>query len=150
MSATIKHPHGHEYPAPAPNPTPPPGAVTLFDRLGGKPGLSRLVKWFYAKVRFEPDLEPIFNRHIPLWKEHLERIIDFWCGMTGGPSTYAGGMGRHFRLGIGPEHFATWLRVWDQNCRDLLQPREAEEMIALAHSFADDLQRMLARANAAK
>jgi len=145
MSATIKHPHGHEYPRPAPNPPPPDGAVTLFERLGGKPGISRLVKWFYARARFEAPLEPVFRQHIPLWKEHLERIIEFWCGMTGGPHRYSGGMGRHFRLGIGPEHFATWLRIWDENCRDLLQPREAEEMSALAHSLADDLQRMLSQ-----
>jgi len=143
MSEIIKHPHGHEYPAPAPNPPPPEGAVTLYERLGGKPGVSRLVKWFYARVRFEPDLQPIFDAHIPLWKDHLERIVDFWVGMVGGPSTYAGGMGRHGRLGIGPEHFATWLRVWEDNARHLLQPREADEVIALAHSLAQELLRML-------
>jgi hemoglobin len=54
-------------------------------------------------------------------------------------------MGKHFRLGLGPEHFAAWLRVWEDNCRDLLQPREAAEMIALARNIADDVQRMIAR-----
>ena len=145
MAGTIKHPHGHEFPKPPPNPPPPPGAETLFDRLGGRAGISRLVKWFYARVRFEPDLEPIFNAHIDKWGPHLETIIEFWCGQVGGPSSYAGGMGRHFKMGLSPAHFATWLRVWEENCRDLLQPREAGEMIALAQSLADDLQRMIAR-----
>ena len=147
MSATIKHPHGHEYPAPPPNRPPPAGAVTLFERLGERAGISRLIKWFYARVRFEPDVQPIFDAHIAKWGPHLEMIIDFWCGQVGGPSSYGGGLGKHFRIGIGPEHFATWLRVWEQNCRDLLQPREAGELIALAHSLADDLQRMIARAS---
>lgn len=145
MPGTIKHPHGHEFPSPPPNPPPPEGADSLYDRLGGRPGLSRLVKWFYARVRFEPDLEPIFNAHIHKWGPHLETIIDFWSGMTGGPATYGGGMGKHFRMDLTPEHFATWLRVWGQNCRDLLQPREAEEMVALAQSIADDLLKMFAR-----
>jgi hemoglobin len=118
--------------------------------LGGRPGISRLIKWFYARVRFEPDLEPIFDAHIEKWGPHLEMIIDFWCGQVGGPSPYAGGMGRHFRMGLAPEHFATWLRVWEQNCRDLLQPREAAEMIQLAQTIADDLMRMIARKRAAE
>ena len=145
MPSTIKHPKGHQFPAPPPNPPPTPGATTLFERLGGRPGVSRLIKWFYARVRFEPDLEPIFNAHITKWSEHLETLVDFWSTQVGGPATYKTGMGRHFKLQLGPEHFTTWLRVWEANCRDLLQEREASEMIALAHSIADDLQRMIAR-----
>jgi hemoglobin len=136
MPGTIKHPHGHEYPVPPPNPHPPEGAETLFERLGGREGVSRLVKWFYARVRFEPDLEPIFNANVPKWSEHLELLIDFWCGQTGGPTTYRGGLGKHARLDLKPEHFATWLRVWEQNCTDLLQPKERNEMIKLAKELA--------------
>ena len=145
MPGTIKHPKGHEFPAPPPNPPPPEGASTLFERLGGRPGVSRLIKWFYARVRFEPDLQPIFDAHIPKWSEHLETLVDYWCTQVGGPPSYRTGMGRHFKLNLDSEHFVTWLRVWEQNCRDLLQEREAEEMIALAGSIADDLQRMIAR-----
>lgn len=145
MPATIHHPHGGEYPAPPPNPPPPPGAVTLFERLGGKDGVTRLVKWFYARVRFDPLLEPIFNAHVAKWSEHLDLLIDYWCGAVGGPTTYPGGMGKHFSLGLDATHFVAWLRVWEENCRDLLQPREAGEMIALARSIADDVQRMIDR-----
>jgi hemoglobin len=145
MAGTIKHPKGHQFAAPPPNPPPPEDASTLFDRLGGRPGVSRLIKWFYARVRFEPDLQAIFEAHIPKWSEHLETLIDFWSTQVGGPPVYRSGMGRHFKLNLGPEHFATWLRVWEQNCRDLLQQREADEMIELAHSIAEDLQRMIAR-----
>jgi hemoglobin len=150
MSATIKHPHGHEYPAPPPNPVPRPEAVTLFERLGGRPGIQRLIKWFYARVRFEPDLRPIFDAHITQWGPHLELLIDYWCGVAGGPSTYRGTLDRHVRLGLEPSHFATWLRVWEENCRDILQPREAGEMIALAHTIAKDLQQTLGHGPSAR
>jgi hemoglobin len=146
MPGTIKHPHGHEYPAPPPNPPPMEGAVTLFDRLGERAGVTRLVKWFYARVRFEPDLEPIFNANVPKWGEHLELLIDFWCGQTGGPTTYGGGLGKHARLDLRQEHYATWLRVWEQNCMDLLQPREAKEMVELARDLATRLQAKTSRA----
>jgi hemoglobin len=145
MPGTIKHPHGHEFPAPPPNPPPPAGATTLFERLGGRPGVSRLIKWFYARVRFEPDLEPIFNAHVPKWGEHLAVLTDFWCSQVGGPEEYRGGLGKHARLDLKPEHFATWLRVWEQNCIDLLQPREAGEMIELANGLAQRMQRRAPR-----
>jgi hemoglobin len=145
MAGTIKHPHGHEFPAPPPNPSPPEGAQTLFERLGGRAGVSRLIKWFYARVRFEPDLEPIFNAHVPKWGEHLELLIDFWCGQAGGPTTYRGGLGKHARLDLGPEHFATWLRVWEQNCTDLLRPQEAKEMVELAAELAKRMQPKVVR-----
>lgn len=140
MAGTIKHPHGHEFAAPPPNPPPPEDAVSLFERLGGREGVSRLVKWFYARVRFEPDLEPIFNANVPKWSEHLELLIDFWCSQAGGPPTYRGGLGKHARLDLKPEHFATWLRVWEQNCGNLLQKREADEMVELARGFAAKMQ----------
>jgi len=122
-----------------------PEGRTLYERLGGYDGLHRLVKWFYAKVRYDPLLEPIFNARIAVWSEHIETITQFWARATGGPSEWAGGMGRHFFLELGPEHFAAWLKVWDENCRELLPTAEAEAMSALAHNIGDDLQRMLAR-----
>jgi hemoglobin len=103
------------------------------------------VKWFYAKVRYEPALEPIFTAHVPVWSEHIENITQFWYRMTGGPSAWSGGMGRHFFLHLTPEHFAVWLGVWDENCRELLPEREAGEMSGLAHRIGDDLQAMLQR-----
>ncbi len=122
-----------------------PEGQTLYERLGPE-GINRLVKWFYAKARYEPLLEPIFNEHVHVWSEHIATITQFWIRMTGGPSTWNGGMGRHFFLNLGPEHFAAWLRVWDENCQELLPPGEAGEMSALAHRIGVDLMGMLQRA----
>src|SRR4051812_23036790 len=89
---------------------------TMYDRLGGYEGVHRLVKWFYAKVRFDELLQPIFDEHVQVWSEHIARITEFWIRMTGGPSEWNGGMGRHFFLELDREHFVAWLRVWDANC----------------------------------
>lgn len=51
-------------------------------------------------------------------------------------------MGRHVRLGLDLDHFAAWLRIWEANCRAELPEREAGEMIAIAHLFAERLKVM--------
>lgn len=118
---------------------------TLYDRIGGHPGLSRLVKWFYAKLRYEPEVKDLFKRHVHNWPEHIRLIIEFWALMTGGPRNYPGGMGRHIFLRLRPEHYAVWLAVWGQNCIELLPYTEAIEMIELANTIAEDLRQMSAR-----
>ena len=124
--------------------------ASLYERIGGQAGLSRLVKWFYAKVRYETEVAGIFKAHVHDWPSHIRLIIDFWALMTGGPSSYGGGMGKHVFLPLQPEHYAVWLAVWEQNCLELLPYREAMELIELARNIGDDLRRMGSRATAAK
>jgi hemoglobin len=49
--------------------------------------IHRLVHAFYAKVRLDPALGPIFNREIgDGWDHHLAKLCDFWSSvmlMTG-------------------------------------------------------------------
>ncbi len=126
-------------------PNPPvdaPPFAPLYERIGGEAGIARLVKWFYARVRYEPKVEEIFREHVQDWPAHLQTIIAFWVQMTGGPQKYSGGMGRHIFLRLRPEHYAVWLAVWEKNCREVLPEREADEMVALAHHFGTKLQQM--------
>jgi hemoglobin len=125
-----------------------PGGITLYERLGEYAGLNQLVKSFYAKARYDPILQPVFDAHIHAWPEHIETITGFWARMTGGPSEWNGGMGRHFFLNLGPEHFRAWLGVWDENCRELLADEEAAEMSGLAHRIGEDLEGMITRRTA--
>lgn len=122
-----------------------PTGFTPYERMGGHEGLHRLVDSFYAKVRHDPLLAPVFSAHIEDWPEHIEKITGFWARMTGGPSEWNGGMGRHFFLEIGAEHFVAWLKTWDENCRALLPESEAAEMSGLAHRIGQDLETMLSR-----
>lgn len=115
--------------------------ISLFERLGGKPGLMRLLNHFYADVRQHQTIGPIFNRQIEDWPQHIEKIAVFWSQITGGPSAYPGGMpARHIPLGLAEEHFQTWLGLWEANCRVWLAPDCAAEMIALAHQIARRLR----------
>ena len=117
---------------------------TLYVRLGGHPGLAALLKTFYTDVQQHEIIGPIFNEKIQDRPAHLANIAEFWALQTGGPTLYGGGFaGAHLGLGRKPDHFQHWLSLWEYNSRRRLHPREAEEMIALAHEFGRRLQRVL-------
>jgi hypothetical protein len=50
----------------------------LYQRIGGREGISRLLRHFYADVRQDPLIGPIFKAQIKDWKHHLEIIASFW------------------------------------------------------------------------
>ncbi len=119
--------------------------ASLFDRIGGREGLLRLLRQFYADVRQHAVIGPIFNAQIHNWPEHIEKIGDFWSGATGGPPRYAGPMPqRHFPLGLDETHFEAWLDLWRRNCRIHLSADAAEEMIALAEAIGRRLRMLIA------
>ena len=49
-----------------------------------------LVHTFYAKVREDPQLGPIFEAHVDDWPHHLSKLVDFWSAALCGTSRYRG------------------------------------------------------------
>ena len=116
----------------------------LYQRIGGSEGLSRLLRHFYADVRQDPLIGPIFNAQIKDWKHHLEVIASFWETIIGGPSTYARPMPmKHLTLRLREEDFERWLFLWQANCRTQLSSDVAKEMIDLANHIARRLRTIL-------
>lgn len=123
-----------------------PSPNSLFVRLGGRPRLMHLLKYFYADVRQHQEIGPIFAAHVQDWAAHLEKIADFWSNITGGPVRYAGAMpAKHFPLGLEERHFAVWLDLWRRHCRAHLAPTEAEDLIVAAETIGDRLRWMIAQ-----
>ena len=82
----------------------------LYQRIGGSEGLSRLLRHFYADVRQDPLIGPIFNAQIKDWKHHLGVVASFWETIIGGPSTYARPMPmKHLTLRLREKDFERWL-----------------------------------------
>ena len=116
----------------------------LFERMGGRDPLMKLLKHFYADVRQHQVIGPIFTAHIDNWPEHLEKIADFWSGVTGGPRLYSGPMPwKHVALGLEEQHFEAWLGLWHRNCKIHLPPAEATEMIEAAEMIGQRLRYIL-------
>lgn len=117
---------------------------SLFERVGGRPGLMQLLQYFYADVRQHREIAPIFAAHIRDWPAHLEIIADFWSGATGGPARYAGPMPlKHVPLQLEERHFEAWLGLWARHCRARLAPTEAAELIALAEGIGRRLRQII-------
>ncbi len=128
------------------SPASPDSPGTLYDRIGGRPGLAKLLKHFYADVRQHHEIAPIFAANIEDWPSHLEKIADFWSGLTGGPRLYSGGMPwKHLPLKLEERHFAAWLDLWRRNCRAHLAPAEAVDMIAAAEALGQRLRQIIAQ-----
>jgi hemoglobin len=113
----------------------------LFERIGGRPGLQLLLRRFYADVKQHNEIGPIFAAHIEDWPAHMEKIADFWSGLTGGPALYGGGFaGRHMPLKLEERHFQAWLGLWHRHCQAHLPATEAADMIAIAEALGQRLR----------
>lgn len=118
----------------------------LIDRIGGRPKLELLLKNFYASVRVDSLIGPIFEEIIDDWPAHIEKITGFWSLQMGGPSDYRGGlMARHFPLSLKAEHFEAWLALWETSCRAHFDSPEAEEIIQFAQTFRQRMESVLGR-----
>jgi hemoglobin len=121
---------------------------TLYERIGGRTGLLKLLRYFYADVRQHEEIAPIFAAHIEDWPAHLEKIADFWSGILGGPRLYNGGMPwKHVPLRLEERHFAAWLGLWSRHSQAHFAPAEASELIDAAETIGQRLRQILAQSS---
>jgi hemoglobin len=104
--------------------------------------IQRLVDEFYAKVRADPDLAPIFNRAIPDWGLHLATMRDFWSSVMLTSGRYKGNpVAVHLRIvGMEPRLFGRWLELFGETCGDLFDERLGEAFRAKAIRIAESLK----------
>lgn len=122
-----------------------PAPASLFNRIGGRPKIDEILKYFYADVRQHAEIAPIFAANIDDWPAHLDKIADFWSGVTGGPILYSGAMPmKHVPLRLEERHFQAWLGLWARQCRARLAPAEADDLIAVAETIGQRLRQIVA------
>lgn len=82
---------------------------------------------FYAKVRQDPLIGPVFAEKIPdeAWPRHLATIRDFWSSVLLKTGRYKGNpFGRHLGIaGIAPPHFARWLGLFEETAAEVFTPQ---------------------------
>ena len=108
-----------------------------------EPGLERLVHAFYARVREDAELGPIFNAAIADWPEHLGKLSAFWSSVMLTSGRYKGQpVPAHLkhRDRITPALFARWLALWGETARELMSPGAAAALEAKAARIAESLQ----------
>jgi hemoglobin len=105
--------------------------------------IRQLVDSFYAKVRADPELGPIFERAIPGdWGPHLATMHDFWSSIMLTSGRYHGNpVAIHLRVeGIEPALFTLWLALFDETCRDLFDDEVADAFRSKAERIAESLK----------
>lgn len=88
-----------------------------------------LVDNFYAKVRDNALLSPIFNHVIKEnWPAHLAKMYSFWQTLLLDTPAYSGSpFLKHAKLPIGKEHFDTWISLFNETIDEHFVGEKAEE-----------------------
>ena len=105
--------------------------------------IRRLVDDFYAKIRADDVLGPVFARAIPGdWGPHLATMCNFWSSVMLTSGRYKGNpVAAHGRVdGIEIEMFDRWLALFDETCRELFAPAQADEFHTKAVRIAESLK----------
>jgi len=105
--------------------------------------IATLVNDFYADIRQESLLGPIFNGAVKdNWEPHLARMVDFWCSVMLASGEFKGNVfGTHMQIqGVDPEHFRRWFGLFETHVRRLFLPEVADAFMGVAKRIGASLQ----------
>src|SRR5271168_2887484 len=103
--------------------------------------ISVLVDTFYAKVRKDPEIGPIFNAIVGDWPHHLATLKDFWSTVLLTTGRYKGQpLMTHLQLPLDPDHFERWLTLFAETATELLPPVIAQNVITKSERIAQNFK----------
>lgn len=109
-------------------------------------GVALMVHTFYAKVRKDETLAPVFNEHIIDWDRHLQIMCDFWSTLLLYTRRYLNDpMTKHLSLPIKQEHFEHWLSLFHATVDDLFEGNNANAAKVRAANIARIMQNVIER-----
>ncbi len=101
----------------------------------------RLVHDFYARVREDPRLGPVFTEHVADWPGHLAQLVDFWSALLRGTRRFQGSpMSKHMAIdAMDRDLFDRWLalfRLTTAECGNTEMQRLADDIaVRIAGTF---------------
>jgi hemoglobin len=142
MSRTLDVPAEFDAASPSPRAHLAPGVAAGVT----EPMIRDLVHAFYARVRRDPTLGPIFNREIDDWDAHLAKLCDFWSSVMLMSGRFKGRpMAAHAAVGdITSAHFLHWLELFAQTAAETCPSAAAELFAARSRTIGQSLQMGLA------
>lgn len=103
--------------------------------------IERLVRAFYARIRVDALLAPIFAARIADWEPHLQRMFSFWSSVALLTGRYHGQpMVKHLPLPVDARHFDRWLALFEETARAVCPPAAAEHFTLAAKRIAESLE----------
>ena len=118
-----------------------PDGLQAAGELCSEEEVAHLVHTFYARVRRDAVLGPIFDAHIENCDLHLARLVDFWSSILRRTGRFTGApMPRHAALpGLDAELFQRWLRLFRENAAGQTNQAMAQRACAMAERIAQSL-----------
>lgn len=103
--------------------------------------IERLVHAFYAKIRDDTVLAPVFNTRIHDWDLHLQRMCAFWSSVALMSGRYHGSpMTKHLPLPVDAGHFDRWLLLFEQTAKEVCPPVAELHFVERARRIAESLE----------
>ncbi|GGC17043.1 hypothetical protein GCM10011494_39880 [Novosphingobium endophyticum] len=105
--------------------------------------LARVVDAFYARIRADAELGPIFNQAIDDWPGHLTKLTAFWSSVMLTSGRYKGQpVPAHLKHKdrITPALFDRWLSLWKQTTDEVMAPDAALALQSKALRIAESLK----------
>lgn len=130
-----------------------------FKEIKNREDVFKLVNAFYAKIRKDELLGPIFNKHIPEdhWPKHIEHITDFWMGRLFGVIAFKGNPAEKHRqvdegqgYQIKKSHFDHWVNLWTETVTKQYNCKLADKAIMMAGRIAQGQMGFIMQNRAAK
>nr|WP_295236553.1 group III truncated hemoglobin [uncultured Brevundimonas sp.] len=110
--------------------------------------IDAVVEGFYARVREDALIGPIFADRITDWAPHLAQMKLFWSSVALSTGVYQGRpMPKHLPLPIDARHFDRWLELFVETARTLCPPIAADHFIERARRIAESLELGVANAS---
>lgn len=107
--------------------------------------IERLIHSFYADVRADPMLSPIFAAIIGDWAPHLAQMRAFWSSVVLMTGRYHGRpTEKHLPLPIDATHFDRWLALFEAAARRECPPAAVAVFVERAHRIGESLELGLA------
>ena len=105
--------------------------------------IANLVDHFYAKVRQDDEIGPLFNQEVQNWDAHLALLKDFWSTVLLATGRYKGNpLVAHFRLPIEERYFGRWLALFTETASEVMSPPHAAIVVQKAHLIATNIKRV--------
>jgi hemoglobin len=104
--------------------------------------ISDMVDSFYAAIRKDDLLGPVFAARVSDWPPHLARMKQFWRSILHNSGEFSGNpMARHIAIpGLERRHFVRWLELFYANLQQMdRDPRSSEHVGKRARMIAESL-----------
>ncbi len=105
--------------------------------------IARLISGFYARVRDDALIGPVFDNAIGDWEHHLGKLVDFWSSVMLTSGRYKGNpMAAHVKHlpTITPPMFDRWLMLWADVTGEMLPAATAAALQKKAARIAESLK----------